>query len=566
MEVALLPDGSVVAAGQADGELALARFDARGRIVVAYGNTPTGLLRTGQAGDGNGWAGLHATSDNRVSGVVQNGDSAYSNDAWFYRVPAGGKTATRFDAGSLPDINDVAFEPDGDAVVTGGDGLHAAGVFRLTSTSVKELTAARGPIFSAVAVIAPNTLIVSEGMYNDQFEYDNPVLRAYRDSGTRDTAFASDGETPGGRFSAEELEVDAAGRLLVIGGDKATTDIVIRRLAPRASVTPTPTPTAPGAPKGVAASDGRYEGRVRVIWDAVPGAVGYDVYRSETPSFSGAKRVAANLAAPGYVDTDVLPGRPYHYWVRSRAAGGIVGVRSAPDFGSAAVALMLGVNVIDGSTVTVGGVARPLGPAPLSTVIGVRNTLKLWLGTQVISAGAAEATASRRLSGAFARAGVLAPDFDTAYDAVFRRGGDTVTVRSTMTLQAGALNILDLVCSMVHIPEPEVLAEVADDLLTIPEIADSVARLLRFGEKPFRHATAIANNLAAIFLSSTKVELLIDITEKIGVDMAENELSPVRKFTKLVDLALKLGDIARLNGQLLSGNPIDVLFTAAVRR
>ena len=55
-------------------------------------------------------------------------------------------------------------------------------------------------------------------------------------------------------------------------------------------------------------------GAVTLAWDPVPGAVRYWVFRTEGHAGClGGKARIAEVTANGYVDSGLLPGRPYSY-------------------------------------------------------------------------------------------------------------------------------------------------------------------------------------------------------------------------------------------------------------
>ncbi|MCD5408651.1 fibronectin type III domain-containing protein, partial [Candidatus Bipolaricaulota bacterium] len=86
--------------------------------------------------------------------------------------------------------------------------------------------------------------------------------------------------------------------------------------APDSGYAQSATAGAPPTPVNVSASDGTYTDRVRVTWDAAPGADRYEVWRST--SYTGSYTLqTANLTATTYDDTNVTPGTTYYYKVRA---------------------------------------------------------------------------------------------------------------------------------------------------------------------------------------------------------------------------------------------------------
>jgi predicted secreted protein len=72
---------------------------------------------------------------------------------------------------------------------------------------------------------------------------------------------------------------------------------------------------APSAPTGVSASDGAYTDHVRVTWNSVSGATGYEVWRS-TSSSSGSASKLGDYTSP-FDDSSAIPGTTYYYWVKA---------------------------------------------------------------------------------------------------------------------------------------------------------------------------------------------------------------------------------------------------------
>ncbi len=71
--------------------------------------------------------------------------------------------------------------------------------------------------------------------------------------------------------------------------------------------------TASAAPSAVAATPGI--GRITVSWNAVAGAVSYNVYRGLAAGAEGATPLASGVTSTSYVDTSASPGVQYYYVV-----------------------------------------------------------------------------------------------------------------------------------------------------------------------------------------------------------------------------------------------------------
>lgn len=76
---------------------------------------------------------------------------------------------------------------------------------------------------------------------------------------------------------------------------------------------------APAAPTGVTASDGSYNNKVGVSWDAMRGAVQYQVFRNTSNDPASAVSLGAT-AESMFFDRTAAQGQTYFYWVRSENA------------------------------------------------------------------------------------------------------------------------------------------------------------------------------------------------------------------------------------------------------
>ena len=115
-------------------------------------------------------------------------------------------------------------------------------------------------------------------------------------------------------------------------------------------------------PTGITASNGDYTDKVRVIWNTVSDAEGYDIYRNTASNSDTATKVGTNVGKMNnlYDDTSAVPGTYYYYWVRSKKYSPVlVSELSNPDSGYAAVP-------------PTGGVPQITGYTPASGPIGTR--------------------------------------------------------------------------------------------------------------------------------------------------------------------------------------------------
>jgi poly(3-hydroxybutyrate) depolymerase len=112
---------------------------------------------------------------------------------------------------------------------------------------------------------------------------------------------------------------DSANYAKKSGPQMAAVKAMVDRLA---SGTPPPVPANIPAPAGVTAS-GATTGSVKLAWNAVAGATGYDVWRGPT------KVNATPLSATSFTDTGLAPATLYHWTVKAVAAGGVEGPGAA---------------------------------------------------------------------------------------------------------------------------------------------------------------------------------------------------------------------------------------------
>ena len=81
----------------------------------------------------------------------------------------------------------------------------------------------------------------------------------------------------------------------------------------QAFITPS---AAPAAPAGVTATDGTFFDRVRVTWNAVLAAGGYQVFRNATNTFETAtKLTSSDVTGTYFDDMTASVGTTYYYWV-----------------------------------------------------------------------------------------------------------------------------------------------------------------------------------------------------------------------------------------------------------
>ncbi len=85
------------------------------------------------------------------------------------------------------------------------------------------------------------------------------------------------------------------------------------------------------APTGVTASDGSYNHKIGVSWDAMRGATRYQVFRGAASAAASAVSIGTTVEAI-FFDRTAVAGQSYFYWVRAENANAASGL-SAPDTG-----------------------------------------------------------------------------------------------------------------------------------------------------------------------------------------------------------------------------------------
>ncbi|MDD5677179.1 MAG: YDG domain-containing protein [Kiritimatiellae bacterium] len=105
-----------------------------------------------------------------------------------------------------------------------------------------------------------------------------------------------------------------------------------------------------GVPQGLSASDGAYVGKVRVTWNALETASGYQVWRGThaiLPPGGGAIKLAT-VVSPTFDDVNVSAGVTYYYWVRAESVLAGVGGWSdmASGYGAASSLDILADNLV----------------------------------------------------------------------------------------------------------------------------------------------------------------------------------------------------------------------------
>jgi hypothetical protein len=78
----------------------------------------------------------------------------------------------------------------------------------------------------------------------------------------------------------------------------------------------------PGAPTGINASPGSTQGSIRLTWEPVPAAQGYNIYWSTSPGVTPATGTRLSAEAPPFEHTGLTPATTYYYVVTAGTAAG----------------------------------------------------------------------------------------------------------------------------------------------------------------------------------------------------------------------------------------------------
>src|SRR5678815_2685837 len=83
----------------------------------------------------------------------------------------------------------------------------------------------------------------------------------------------------------------------------------------------------------ITASDGDFNTKIRVSWDAIPNATQYAIYRGTSPVRAQATlfELLGQGAGTTWDDTSVAQGITYYYWLEAQQSGG-GGLRPAGDY------------------------------------------------------------------------------------------------------------------------------------------------------------------------------------------------------------------------------------------
>lgn len=103
------------------------------------------------------------------------------------------------------------------------------------------------------------------------------------------------------------------------------------------------------APSGISATDGSFPDKVVVIWNAVTGAAGYDVWRNTANDTTSAVKIfSTGTGVTSGEDTGAIPGTTYYYWAKAKNSCGTSGF-SVADTGFSGCVVPVGPSSVSAS-------------------------------------------------------------------------------------------------------------------------------------------------------------------------------------------------------------------------
>lgn len=250
-DAALLPDGGVVAVGRTDAagvlklDFGIARYAPGGALNAGFGSG--GIVRTDFFGKGDQANAVAVQPDGKI--VVAGFATAASgvdSDFALARYNSDGSLDTSFGNGGLvstdlgtqsDDARALAIQPDGRIILAGTAGEDIAVARYMPNGSLDPTFGSAGrtitnlgfeDVANGVAVTSAGGIVVAGYTIGAKLNNDFLLVR-YRADGTLDTGFGTLGivktDFGAGADFAEDLVIDAAGRIVVVG--RATSSTVL---------------------------------------------------------------------------------------------------------------------------------------------------------------------------------------------------------------------------------------------------------------------------------------------------------------------------------------------------
>ena len=249
-DAALLPDGGIVAVGETDAagiqkqQFALARYTAAGTLNPSFGTG--GTVTTDFTGHGDVANAVAVQGDGKIVVAGFAFSSGIDGDFALARYNADGSLDTSFgtggkvttDLGTNSDgARAIAIQPDGAIVVVGTAGEDIA-LARYTTDGKLDATFGTGgktitdlgfsDVANGVALTPAGQIVIAGYTVGAHSNWDF-LLARYRSDGTLDSTFGSGGhvttDVGGGDDFAENIAVDAQGRIILVG--RATSSTIL---------------------------------------------------------------------------------------------------------------------------------------------------------------------------------------------------------------------------------------------------------------------------------------------------------------------------------------------------
>ena len=293
----------------------------------------------------------------------------------------------------------------------------------------------------AVAIIAPvkataeirNISVASRWPFSSLLDIDYELVTAPASARAAISVYGRD-EDHGVDMAATTLSGDGAdGSYIAAGAHRLTWDIGAdypNFHAKAFSVSITATPSMIGVPENITASE--TTSGVRLNWNAVEDANGYEVWRGTEPTTNGAERIATVTGATTYFDSTGVAGTTYRYWLRASGEDG-VGEFAQPITGTRVVVVPVSLEISEPSSVTAGGTATYT-----CTVTRNDNTSESVTPTWSITSGSSYASIS---SSGVLTANGTATQRSVTIQASYTQNGTTKTATKTVTINTKSVTI-----------------------------------------------------------------------------------------------------------------------------
>ena len=196
------------------------------------------------------------------------------------------------------------------------------------------------------------------------------------------------------------------------------------------SVSITATPSIVGVPENITASEST--SGVRLNWNAVEDANGYEVWRGTGSTTNGATRISTVTGGTTYADADGTVGVVYNYWLRAYTDDGF-GEFAAPVAAARIAIVPTGLTINGSSSVTAGG-------ATAYTCIVERNNGTSGAVTPVWTVSSGSEYASISSAGVLTARGIASAQSVTI-KASYSQNGTTVTANKTVAINPNLVAI-----------------------------------------------------------------------------------------------------------------------------